>query len=225
VGYTVRIYGAIFCHAGSSASPRFEQVRTSALLALHLLPHDDEYPPLTCNMISLTADDYRTPGMYRELVLHLGLTLKDGVTGGDVWDVWLDKFESFLERTPWTSARLHLELELPPGGHLSYRWELCPGDSLADRATWRFEGGPRELGERVRRFRKAAAEAEAGLRSSPDDPELLERMISCCGRLRRFEDALGYLERLRKVDPERAEKVPVESLASWADRCLRGGQR
>lgn len=137
MGHTVRIYGGIFCHAPGGAEPGLGRVRSSVLLALHALPRDDEYPQLTRNMFSLTAADDPTPGLYRELVLHLGLTLKDGQFG-DVWDVWLDKLESFLERMPWTSARLHLELELPPGGHHSYRWERSFDGSPADRAAWRF---------------------------------------------------------------------------------------
>lgn len=223
MGHTVRIYGAIFCYAGSrSAGSNFDQVRTSVLRALDAFPRVDDYPPLTRNMIALTADDDPAPGLYKELVLHLGLTLKNGHFG-EVWDVWLDKFESFLGRVPWTSARLHLELEVPATGSqdhkLSCCWELSTGASPADRTAWRFDGAPRELGLQLGRFRDAVAEAEAGLRSSPDDPELLHRLISCCARLRRHEEALTYWERLKEVDPARAQSVPAEWLASWADRC------
>ncbi len=224
MGNTVFIYGAIFCYAGSrSASSYFDQVRASVLMALDALPRSDDYPPLTRNMVALTADDDLAPGLYNQFVLHLGLTLKNGHFG-EVWDVWLDKFESFLERVPWTSARLHLETEIPAKGSqdrkLSCGWELPTGASPADRTAWRFEGGPRELGLQLGRFRDAVAEAEAGLRSSPDDPELLHQLISYCARLRRHEEAVAYWERLKEVDGERAQSVPAEWLASWADRCL-----
>ncbi len=101
-----------------------------------------------------------------------------------------------------------------------YRWSVPAGGSPADRSSWKLEGGPRELGDRAGRFREAVSEAEEALQRSPNDPELLHRLISYLGRLRRYDEALPYFTQLEASNEERAADVPIEHLQPWADRCL-----
>ncbi len=216
MGLQDRIYGVIFCRVGSQASPRHRQVLSSTLVALELLPRQDEHPPLTRNMFSLTAADYRTPGLYKELVVHFGLTLKDIES---TWDVWLDKLESFLERLEWREARLHLELEREERRY-EYCWSVPAEATPAVRSSWKLAGGPRELGGEAGRTRDAVSETTAALQRSPDDPDLLYQLILGLGRLRRYDEALEHFVQLEAIDPEMARSVPPECLQSWADRCL-----
>lgn len=176
----------------------------------------DEYPRLTRNLFSLTASRYPIPGLYKEVVIHFGLTLKDFA---DDWDVWLDKFESFLELFPWQEARVHLELSRPVAGEVSefsYRWAMPLSEPLAgNRTRWRFEGGPREFGKIVPRFRASAETMRVKLRSNPTDTSSLRELMACLERLRQFDEYYECLLQLQAIDPESADE---SALLSWANR-------
>jgi hypothetical protein len=176
----------------------------------------DEYPPLTRNLFSLTASRYPIPGLYKEVVIHFGLTLKDVA---DDWDVWLDKFESFLEVFSWREARVHLELSRPVVGEVSafsYRWAMLLSEPLAgNRIRWRFEGGPRELGEIVPRCLAFAETMRVKLRANPTDTSSLKGLMACLERLRQFDEYYECLLQLQAIDPESAGE---SALVSWADR-------
>lgn len=207
-----QMYGAIFCRIGQNKGPRHRLVRSKCLMALAALPPEDEYPPLTRNMFSLTSPDYRTPGTYKYVVVHFGLAIKDI---REDWDTWLDKFECFLELLEWDWARLHLDLERE--GRYEYQWRT--GSSPAARDTWSFEGGPREFGGLVPRLRDGVVELERELMSDAENPELLEQMVSSLLRLRRYEEAIRYWDRLDTVDFERSIRCSLE-LQPWSERCL-----
>lgn len=183
-----------------------------------MLPLEDDYPALTRNMFSLTASRYPIPGLYKELVIHFGLTVKDIK---EQWDVWLDKFESVLEIIEWRAARAHLEFEYTPDGlaehRFDYRWAFPHGAGRTDRASWEFEGGPREFGGRVPRYREHALEIKKRLAANPDDAASLRSLIDALSRLRAYDELLEYWERLESIDREAADSVPYETLVSWGE--------
>lgn len=218
MGSISRIYGSIFSYVGGETGADYGRRVSETLWALQLLPVEDRYPPLTRNMFSLAAARYDTPGLYKELAIHFGLTLKDVE---DVWDVWLDKFESVLEVVAWSEARAHLELQSPPEGFdvssFAYRWTLPHGAERSDRTSWKFEGGPRELGGEVVRFRAHATTLQERLGSHPDDIPTLLSLIRALSRLRDYRGALECRERLQSIDPAAAKSIPFEDLVPWRE--------
>jgi len=174
-------------------------------------------------MFSLTASRYPIPGLYKEIVIHFGLTVKDG---GENWDVWLDKFESVLEIIEWRSARAHLEFEYAPDGfsekRFDYRWDFPHGAVKTDRGLWEFEGGPREFGPLVTRVREHSLKMKRRLEARPDDVEALRSLITSLSRLRAYDELLAYWERLASIDHQAADSIPYEELVPWGERRLAG---
>lgn len=236
MGSIDRIYGSIFCPKGPSNDPkRIAELAAANLWALEMLPlHDTEYPPLARTMFALNP--IASQGSWKQMVIHFGLQLKDVA---EDWDEWLEKFESFLERLRWQQARVHLELEYVPesagGGRsqehvqpagprvFAYRWERRGSEASSDRRAWGFEGGPREFGAKVTRFREAEIRLTNEVQTTPPTAEKLQLLIQCLGRLRRFEEACQYFQQLDSLDPEAAKQTPIECLESWADRHLMPG--
>jgi hypothetical protein len=224
MGSIDRIYGSIFSYVSGQSHPDYARRVSETLWALELLPLNDDYPPLTRNMFSLTAARYAVPGLYKELVIHFGLTVKDIE---ERWDVWLDKFESVLEIIEWSDARAHLEFEYTPEGFqkkfFDYRWASPRGAGRTDRAAWEFEGGPREFGRQITRFREHALMMKTRLESSPEDVEALRSLITDLSRLGDYDGLRQYWERLDSIDRKAAESVPYEELIPWGARCLTWG--
>jgi hypothetical protein len=218
---TDRIYGAIFCPVRGESNPNHAASVSATLWALERLPLQDDYPQLTRNLFALTSANYRAPGLYKELTIHFGATIKDVAND---WDVWLDKLESFLEILKWTDARAYLELENPPDGfqerQFGYRWSVPADASPATRDAWRFEGGPRELGPVIGRVRDSLGDARRQALATPPDAPLLLKMIKASARLRRYDEACGYLEQLESTDPEAAKGVARDQLVRWSERKL-----
>jgi hypothetical protein len=212
------IYGSIFSYVGGQSHPDYARRISETLWALELLPVEDDYPPLTRNMFSLTASRYAVPGLYQKLVIHFGLTVKNIE---EEWDTWLDKFESVLEIIEWREARAHLEFEYAPDGlaekRFDYRWAFPHGAGRTDRASWEFEGGPREFGGRVPRARAHALEMKRRLAASPEDAASLRSLIDALSRLRAYDELLEYWERLESIDREAADSIPYETLVSWGE--------
>jgi hypothetical protein len=221
MGSIDRIYGSIFGRAGGESHPNYVQRVSETLWALEMLPLQDDYPPLTRNMFSLTSSRYGIPGLYKELVIHFGLTVKDIE---ERWDVWLDKFESVLEIVDWEGARAHLEFESGPNGCrekcFDYRWTFVDGAEKTDRRSWEFAGGPREFGGQITRIREHASAMKGRLEARSEDVEALRSLITDLSRLGDYEGLLEYWKRLDSVDPKAAESVPYEELMPWGKRCL-----
>jgi hypothetical protein len=221
MGRTDRIYGSIFRRVGGASHPDYVRRVSETLWALEMLPLQDCYPPLTRNMFSLTSSRYRIPGLYKELVIHFGLTVKNIE---EQWDVWLGKFESVLEILNWEHARTHLEFESAPDGFqeecFDYRWTFPDGAEKTDRRSWKFEGGPREFGRQIKRIREHASAMKERLEVHPDDVEILRSLIPDLGRLGDYDETLQYWAHLESLNRQVAESVPYDQLVSWGERCL-----
>ena len=224
MGSIDRIYGSIFSRVGGASHPDFVRRVSETLWALEALPLQDGYPPLTRNMFSLTASRYGIPGLYKESVIHFGLTVKDIE---ERWDVWVDKFETVLEIVEWEGARAHLEFESAPDGFrekcFDYRWTFPHGAGKTDRKSWEFEGGPREFGRQITRVREHASAMKERLEAHPEDVESLRSLISDLSRLRDYDGLQRYWLRLDSVDRQAAESVPYEEFVPWGERCLTRG--
>lgn len=221
MGTTDRIYGSIFSHVGGESHPDYVRRVSKTLWALEMLPLQDCYPSITRNMFSLTSSRYGIPGLYRELVIHFGLTVKNIE---EKWDVWLGKFESVLEIIDWERARAHLEFESAPDGFqvksFDYRWTFPDGAEKTDRRSWKFEGGPREFGRQIKRIREHASAMKERLEVHPDDVEALRSLIPNLSRLGDYDELLQYWAHLESLDRKAADSVPYEDLISWKQRCL-----
>ncbi len=219
MGAKDRIYGSIFIDIGTGNSPGHKEKVADLLWALESLPLEDEYPFFTRNLFSVTASRYPMPGVYKEVVVHFGLTIKDVAND---WDVWLDKFESFLEMFEWKEARLHLELELPVNGAgsiFSYSWKMpSSGEHTRARGAWHFEGGPREFGEVVSHCRALAVALKTKLLVDPKDVSALQGLMQCLARLRRQDEFNECLLRLEEIDPKAAKDAVQRA---WGDRYLK----
>ena len=53
-------------------------------------------------------------GLYRQQVIHFGLSLKDEPTNRGIWDIWLGKSEAVLGRLYWSSAVAHVHTDFEP---------------------------------------------------------------------------------------------------------------
>ena len=100
-----RIYGSIFCYAGTvNSNPNFTSIISKNMLALEALPIVDSFPPLTRNLFSITSCRYRVAGFNQEQVIHFGGSFKDIA---QAWDTWLGKFEGLLKIIYWSEARVN----------------------------------------------------------------------------------------------------------------------
>ena len=217
-----RIYGCIFSYTTPSGTSGYVQKGKECLWALESLPLDDDYPALTRNMFSLTSARYGVPGLYKERVIHFGLTVKDVK---DSWDQWLDKFEALLETFDWNEARVHLEFESVPTGfqkkQFDYRWSSVIATTADDESVWKFEGGPREFGDQIERYRDHVNTMKGKLDSNPRDIESLDALIASLVRLRKYDEAYQYWEVLKAIDSKSAKITSeVTTFSSWKDRFL-----
>lgn len=201
MGAITTIHGCIFCYMGpirreASAAERNRE-------AIQALPEDDHYPKLTRNMFAITAMDYPEPGLYKYQMIHFGLSMKDG---GEVWDVWLKKFERLLGRMEWDKAELRLDVGETFAGHDGSQFDFI-WEKPHDGGEVRFSGGPRWFGEELGRFQGWVPEAEAELRANPEDASLMIRLIHAYQRVGEDEKARHLFGILEAFDPQAAALV------------------
>jgi hypothetical protein len=201
MGLITTIHGCIFCYLGpirmEEEAARLNHEATQAL------PEDDHYPKLTRNMFAITAMDYPEPGLYKYQMIHFGASMKDG---GEVWDIWLRKFERLLGRMAWDKAELRLDVGGRIAGHdqeqFDFTWEKSDAGGEVQ-----FSGGPRWFGEQLQRARDWVPKAEEELRASPSDVSLLIRLIHAYERVGENEKARNLCRNLEALDPQAAADI------------------
>ena len=126
MSHLATIYGVITsAMAGSDDHSAYHRLNRSTI---DELPADDEYPPLTRPMFSITEG---TSLSWQTRAIHFGWTTKN--FDSDVAD-WILKFEHLLMRLYWWEARVQMELEIY--GRIEIHWNLS-GDSVQ---SWRTNG-------------------------------------------------------------------------------------
>lgn len=176
------VHGCIFAYVKMD----LEQNRR----VIQSLPAEDFYPPLTRNMFRVTATDPAQPGLYKYQTIPFGASFKHFP---EHWDIWLRKFERLLRQLAWDRAELRLRIE---NDVHDYTW-----------TEHGFEGGPREFGEELQRFREGVAEFEERLRHNPDDPRLMKNLVETYERVGESAKARELYARLRELNPELAARV------------------
>ena len=142
------IHGCIYGAFGGTKN--FYVLYPLNLDVISKLPEEDEWPPLTQKLFSVPMD-YKSPGFYRIQTIHFGASFNNL---SDVWNIWLEKFETLIKHMYWQKVHLHLDMEMY--GEYDYLWQTSSNvihgfskDLPQPVSDWSFSGGPRNFNEKA----------------------------------------------------------------------------
>ena len=129
-------------------SPIKNQVKRHNYRIIKSLKKDDDWPPLSREMFSITNNSnneiYRPNLEYSGRVIHFGANLKSVEYE---LDEWLEKFEDLLSKLIWIESNVHFKTEYSELQTLHWRVDLHKYDvrhdgsfpDLINKSQYRFE--------------------------------------------------------------------------------------
>lgn len=108
------VYGCIKDTVLNNTNDQSEQHRRINQLVMKSLPSIEDFPLLSREMFSQTANDKNSSTH----IVHFG-TSYDGIEYE--WETWIKEFETLLNDMYWVSATVHLETEF--NGVHTFTWE------------------------------------------------------------------------------------------------------
>jgi hypothetical protein len=108
MGMKTRLYGCIEEY-GLNIGEFQDKIYSHNERIISELPIEDNWPPLTKNMFSITKNlDSNVNHEYCGRTIHFGGNYK---SIDDEWIEWKNKFENLLQNLLWTSAEVHFKNE------------------------------------------------------------------------------------------------------------------
>ncbi len=129
MGMATRLYGCIVEYGLSTEKRSLEVYRHNEQI-INNLPEDDEWPPLTKNMFSITQPPTVSDGLnyqYSGRIIHFGANFKSIEYE---WKEWKDKFEDLLTKLYWLNADVHFKTEY--SSIQTFQWDI-------DLSKWHIE--------------------------------------------------------------------------------------
>ncbi|WP_298549279.1 hypothetical protein [uncultured Aquimarina sp.] len=129
-------------------SPIINQVKKHNHAVINNLKKDDEWPPLSKEMFSITSNSnneiYRPNMEYSGRIIHFGANLKS--VEHEI-DEWIIKFEELLSKLIWLESKVHFQTEYSELQTLSWRVDLNiykvihdgKFPNVIDNSCWNFE--------------------------------------------------------------------------------------
>ncbi|MDN5210746.1 hypothetical protein QQ020_01765 [Fulvivirgaceae bacterium BMA12] len=137
MGYSNDVYGVIafFSREKEVINKNFE-----VLKSLSTDDPDSDYPWITSRMFNLDYQRY-----WGKILIPFAANYKNLE---DEWHLWIEKFESIINKMTWTYVEVHLHSELLES--YSYYWglHLLSIDEIGkenNERNWEFSGSPRDL--------------------------------------------------------------------------------